>query len=155
MERYRAIIIRDGKLVVMKRVRNDNLFYVFPGGGLEGKETPEQCCKREVMEEFGIEVKPRKMIYYTKQANLIQGYFVCDWISEEIHKTDAEEYSIKDPTEYGTYEPTTIELKDIDKYNLLPTEVVDHLVQDLKDYGTELNRPLIQYECKFEIKKSK
>ena len=36
-------------------------YYVFPGGGREGEETYEEGTLREIKEEFGIEVKIRKI----------------------------------------------------------------------------------------------
>ena len=92
-ERYRGIIIKDDKIALMKRTKRGKRFYVFPGGGLEENETPEQCCKREVLEEFGINVEPQYMIYEITQKNTKQGFFVCKWIDGKIQKTDAEEYT--------------------------------------------------------------
>ena len=41
-ERYRAIIIKDGKLALMERRKNGRHYWVYPGGGLEGNETKEE-----------------------------------------------------------------------------------------------------------------
>lgn len=146
-ERYRAIIIKDGKLAVMERHKNGRHYWVFPGGGLEGKETPAECCEREVMEEFGIEVKAKNMIYFMEQESTLQGFFVCDWISGNIHKTDAVEYSSYNPDVYGTYNPILINLNELDKYpTLYPKEIAAQLKKDLEKYGTELNRPLLNFK---------
>ncbi len=146
-ERYRAIIIKDGKLVVMERFKNGRHYWVFPGGGREGEETEAECCEREVMEEFGIEVKAKKMIYFMEQSGTLQGFFVCDWINGEIHKTDAVEYSSYDPDVYGTYNPTTINVDELENYpTLYPQEIAEQLIKDLKQYGTELNRPLLNFK---------
>ena len=146
-ERYRAIIIKDGNLVVMERHKNGRHYWVYPGGGKEGNETPEECCEREVMEEFGIEVKAKKMIYFMEQADTLQGFFVCDWTGGEIHKTDAVEYTSYKPDVYGTYNPTTIKLSEINKYpTLYPKEITAQLLKDLEKFGTELNRPLLNFK---------
>ena len=146
-ERYRAIIIKDGKLVVMERHKNGRHYWVFPGGGLEGNETPEECCAREVMEEFGIVVKVKNMIYFMEQADTLQGFFVCDWISGDIHKTDAVEYTSYNPDVYGTYNPTKINLNELDKYpTLYPKEITTQLKQDLKKFGIKLDRPLLKFK---------
>lgn len=147
-EKYRGIIIKDGKLLVMKRFKNNQNFYVFPGGTLEKDETEKQCCEREIFEEFGITVKAKNMIYKIKQGNTIQGFFVCDWISGDIHKTDAEEYTSNDINLYGTYEPTTIPLSEIKNCNIYPYEVKNQLLKDIQNFGLALNRPLIEFDCK-------
>lgn len=149
IERSRAIIIKNGKLVIMERRKKGRHFWVFPGGGQEPNETPEQCCIREVKEEFGIDVEIVRKIYDTTQGDFHQSYFVCKWISGEIHKTDAEEYTQKDVATYGTYEPTMVALKDIENLNILPHRIKLQLLDDLNKYGTELNRPCKKIICRW------
>lgn len=48
-----AIIVQDGKIALIKRVRDDEVYYVFPGGGIEEGETSEEATKREIYEELG------------------------------------------------------------------------------------------------------
>jgi len=53
-----AAIIKDqGKVLIARRAPGEKMagFWEFPGGKVEGAETPEQCLKRELHEEFGIE----------------------------------------------------------------------------------------------------
>ena len=38
-------------------------YYTFPGGGREGNETFEEGVKREVKEEFGIDVEVKELLY--------------------------------------------------------------------------------------------
>ena len=150
IERYRAIIIKDNNILLMRRCIENREFYVFPGGKLEENETPTQCCERELAEEFGIKVKVKKMIYLTHQLESKQGFFLCDWVSGKIHKTDAVEYTGKDNAHFGTYEPTTVPLTQIPDITLYPCEVAQHLNEDLQKFGTELQRPLIEFECVFK-----
>ncbi|HAY21665.1 MAG TPA: hypothetical protein DCY27_05775 [Desulfobacterales bacterium] len=53
-----AILINDGKILIAKRGPRDKLpnKWEFPGGKIEHRETPEECLKREMQEEFQIEV---------------------------------------------------------------------------------------------------
>lgn len=53
-----AIIIDSGKIFIAKRKPPGRLpgMWEFPGGKIENGETPEQCLKRELYEEFGIDV---------------------------------------------------------------------------------------------------
>ncbi len=54
-----AILIKEDKILIAKRPADDKLPYKweFPGGKIEAGETPEACLKREMYEEFGIEVR--------------------------------------------------------------------------------------------------
>ena len=51
-----AIIIKGGEILLIKRVKPDRTYWVFPGGGLEEGETIEEGLKREVYEETGLNV---------------------------------------------------------------------------------------------------
>lgn len=53
-----AILIKDRKILIAKRKADDRQAnkWEFPGGTVEQDETPEACLKREIREEFGINV---------------------------------------------------------------------------------------------------
>ncbi len=144
----RGIIIKDNKLVVMQREKKGRRYCTFPGGHVEGNETNEECVVRELMEEFGIVVKPRRLIYGFESNGAMQGFFVLDWISGDIHKTDGEEY--QENRKNGFYNPTMIDLSKLVEKNLVPEEIRDLLLNDLKTYGKELNREyiVIKKQCK-------
>lgn len=149
MERYRAIIVKNGRIALMERHKNGNHFYVLPGGKREEFETEKECCQREVFEEFGIVVQAKNMIYEILQNETKQGFFVCDWVAGEIHKTEAEEYTKKDVSIYGTYNPNMFHIDNLESYNILPPEIKQQLIEDFKQYGEDLNeRPPIKIVCK-------
>jgi 8-oxo-dGTP diphosphatase len=53
-----AILINNGRLLIAKRRKGDKLAnkWEFPGGKIEVGETPEECLRREMEEEFQIKV---------------------------------------------------------------------------------------------------
>lgn len=55
--RMKALIINDDNIVL----GNENNILQFPGGHLESNETFEDCLKREVMEETGIEINDEEI----------------------------------------------------------------------------------------------
>jgi 8-oxo-dGTP diphosphatase len=54
--RATAIIIRNGKLLLIHRQKPGRDYYVLPGGGVELEESFEEACIREVKEETGLDV---------------------------------------------------------------------------------------------------
>ena len=67
--RCRAIIIDEGKLLVVKHTKNAT-FAVLPGGHLEWKEDIKECFRREIIEELGISPQIGKLLYIN---NFIDG----------------------------------------------------------------------------------
>ena len=54
-----AAIVRDGKVLVVRRARSPALnLYTLPGGGVEIGETLHEAVTREVLEETRLDVEP-------------------------------------------------------------------------------------------------
>jgi 8-oxo-dGTP diphosphatase len=54
-----AVIIDKGSVFIARRAPSERYGgkWEFPGGKLETGETPEECLRRELYEEFGIDTK--------------------------------------------------------------------------------------------------
>lgn len=54
--RASAIIIRDNKILLVHRKKDGREYWVFPGGGIEDYEKPEETVKREVFEGTNLRI---------------------------------------------------------------------------------------------------
>lgn len=73
-DRSRVVIAQDGKLALIKRIRNGTTYYVFPGGGIEPGETAEVAAMREAHEELGVNVRLGRLVA-TDRFNDVTVYF--------------------------------------------------------------------------------
>ncbi len=60
--RCRAVIVHDGKLLVVKNSRGSD-YYALPGGHLDPHESPETCMARELKEELGVEAQVGRLLF--------------------------------------------------------------------------------------------
>ncbi|MGB4547975.1 MAG: NUDIX hydrolase [Syntrophales bacterium] len=59
-----AIVIRDGKVLLVKRgVAPSKGLWAIPGGMIELGETIQQAAEREILEETGIHIQARDPVY--------------------------------------------------------------------------------------------
>ena len=133
--RVRAIILHEENFMTMYREYKDRKYYTFPGGGLEGDESEEECVKRECEEEFGIVVKPIKKVYiYDGRSE--EHFYLCSWVSGEFGSGKGEEFS--PDNKYGLYKPCMKAIKDIPNLPLMPKEVAQSFYQDYNNCGKDL-----------------
>ena len=146
----RGIIFKDGKLVVLKRVKNGETYYVFPGGHIDEGEISRDAAVREVKEETNVACVAVRPLYKSPHASGMNVFYLCSYKSGEVSKTDAEEYSEGyenqiglDGLAKGTFEPMLLDVAEIGNVDLKPNVVRDQLVKDIKRYGTHLTRQMI------------
>lgn len=138
--RVAGIIPMENGFAFMHRVGVQNHpigdYYTFPGGGQEENETLEDGTKREIKEELGIDVEAIKLLYQLedKENQKDEYFFLCKYIGGEFGTGDGPEFS-GDPryAHRGKYIPEIIQKEDIEKIQLLPREVKDKLVKDIKN----------------------
>lgn len=114
----RAIVIKDKKLLVIRRSKpNGRKYTVIPGGRLESGETPEDAVLREVEEETTLIINNPRLVFIEGPKGSFWGtqhIFLCDYVSGEVVLNPvSEEYAFQE-LGGGTYEPMWVEFNDID-----------------------------------------
>lgn len=136
MNRNRSvgIVIKDNKVLVMHRINKGDEYWVFPGGGQEEREAPDQTAVREIDEETTIKVNVGRLVYHiiwdTGEENF---FYLCDYISGEPKlRSDSEEIKqMKNGDQ--VYEPMWIEIDKLSKLKLYQLEVRDLFLNDYKN----------------------
>ncbi len=138
-ESCRAIIMTGDYLMTMHRVKKlpkgqYRSYSTFPGGGVDPGESLEDCVQREVLEEFGIVVKPIRKIYEYVDEESIQHFFLCEWVSGVFGSGEGPEMRGYHE-QYGHYYPTLVKVNDIHHFELLPDEVTKQMISDIDEVG--------------------
>lgn len=82
-----AVVIKQNKLLIAQRLPGQHLsgFWEFPGGKREAGETFGACLVRELNEELGMEIRPRRFLWQVDHhypARTVELHFyLCDWVS--------------------------------------------------------------------------
>jgi 8-oxo-dGTP diphosphatase len=104
-----AIIRRGGDLLVCQRKADAVLggYWEFPGGKLEGTETPEQAAMREAGEELGVTVRPTEtlppIIHQYSHAHVHLTPVICDLLAGEPRAIECQTFRWVPAQEVTTY----------------------------------------------------
>lgn len=142
MERIRVagVIFMNGGIALMhrkgvKKRKDLQEYYTFPGGGLEKGETLEEGTKREIKEEFGIEVKVIKKLYeiYSEKLHQKEYFFLCEYISGTFGTGNGPEFN-NDPKyiDCGEFLPEIVRIEELKNTLLLPEEIKEKLLDDIE-----------------------
>jgi 8-oxo-dGTP pyrophosphatase MutT (NUDIX family) len=139
MMRVRAgiVLIKENKVALIERHRAGLEYYVFPGGGVDEGESPEQAAIRETMEELGIEVVIKQKV---AEINLgpksRQIYFLVEHVSGEFGTGTGEEFTDSDPNDpdEGIYAPIWMPIAELQRHaNIYPVDLSKLVVKSVRD----------------------
>ncbi len=116
-----AVIEKDGKILIAKRRIGDRHGgrWEFPGGKIDVGETPEECLKRELKEELGIEAEVGEFIcassfkYMFVPLELL--VYKVRHISGKFRALDHDELKWVEPSELTKYDFVKADVKVVKK----------------------------------------
>lgn len=133
--RATAVVIKGDQVLLIHR-KNENEYHVFPGGGVEKGENPEQAVLRELKEETTIEVKIIKLLEHRLYDDGTENYsYLCEYVSGEPKLADdsPEKLEMKNGTQY--YNPIWVKISELaSMVNVWPDSARQELI---KVYGKE------------------
>ena len=111
-----AIIFKNTKVLIARRAPSEKFAgsWEFPGGKVEQGETPEQCLKRELREEFGVETLIKEYvgesIYEYSMGSIRLLAYLVDIVGGNINLCVHDDYN-------------WVDINDLLEYNLLPADI--------------------------------
>lgn len=106
--RSRVVLVREGQVALMRRARDGQDYYVFPGGGIEAGETAEAAAAREVWEELGACVRACVRVDRLLAVVTVRGvptyFFLARLVAGEIGMGGGPEYTLA-YAHRGTFTP--------------------------------------------------
>ncbi|MDO4546794.1 MAG: NUDIX domain-containing protein [Clostridia bacterium] len=133
----KALVIRDGKILLNRCRARYGVYYALPGGGQKYGETLSDAIKRELLEETGFSVTPQRMagVYeaITHRRNSIPDhkvyfFFLCTLNSAApLNPTHRDDYQLS--SEW-------VDLSEAASGRLFPKTVRDNLLKMIYCEGT-------------------
>jgi 8-oxo-dGTP diphosphatase len=131
----RAIVIKDGALLVMHRNKFGHEYYTLVGGGVDHGEHPEQSLYREIAEETGVRVANHRLVFVEDAGDMygIQYVYVCDYVSgEPALAPDAEEAHIS-ALGQNLYTPGWLPLAQLPQTEFMSHGLRDRILRCLRE----------------------
>ena len=109
-----GVILLQDRIILAQRKKGDHLegLWEFPGGKIEGGETPEEALIREIEEELGIRVKPEKVLFsltHSYPEKKVKLHFVLARTEENPKAIECQNVALVPPEE-------------VEKYSLAPAD---------------------------------
>jgi 8-oxo-dGTP diphosphatase len=126
-----VVLIENGNVALIERHRAGRHYYVFPGGGVDTGETPEQATIREMEEETGLRVTIRRKLAEVHFGPSEQLYYLVDRIDGEFGTGTGVEFTDSDPDDptEGIYIPVWMPVDELRQHeNVYPLDVAGLVV---------------------------
>ena len=125
--RAAAVIIKDGKVLLMHRIKDGREYFVFPGGKTEDTETPEEAMVREVHEEVTLEVLSidEEIVKRTNDEGNTEIYYLVTSFSGNVALGGEEKEIMNESNQYYPEWWDISEARSLS--NLYPAEILSKL----------------------------
>ncbi|HSJ37811.1 MAG TPA: NUDIX domain-containing protein [Planococcus sp. (in: firmicutes)] len=125
--RAALLIFEKGHLALIKRIRNGQTYYVFPGGGIEAGESPQAAAKREAMEELGVRVEIGPQVFETT-CSVGEHYFFASITGGNFGVATGKEFTDSERGR-GSYEAVWVPIEMLTAISLYPEALAVAILQ--------------------------
>ena len=111
----RAIIIKDQRLLAMKRNKFGLQYYTLVGGGIDAGEDAETALRRELREETSLEVGEVKLVFSEDAGDMYGQQFIytVEYVSGEPQLASDSEEALISAIGQNTFEPVWLTFNEL------------------------------------------
>ena len=131
--RAAVILLQDGKIALLERNRRGTRYFVFPGGGIDKGETPEQAAAREAVEELGLQVTIGRLVAEVSYQGMPQYFFLAEAAGGEFGSGHGKEMSSAAESDQGSYRPCWIPVTELTTLPVLPSIIARYVHNAYRD----------------------
>lgn len=126
-----VVLIKGGKILVLRSKYSGGEFYLLPGGGIEGMESLKETAIRETKEETNYDIKIQKLLYLQEWIDTSRGKNVL-YVIFLGKIAGGKETHLKDPAlEEGHISGIEwVDIKELHKLKFYPAEIIPLLQKD-------------------------
>jgi 8-oxo-dGTP pyrophosphatase MutT (NUDIX family) len=103
-------------VALIRRVRDGHTYFVFPGGGIRGDETPADAATREARAELGVRVVLGPRLLIEEFRGQTAHYFSALIVGGEFGSGTG----VGGASDGGTHEPVWMEIAELPHYDVRP-----------------------------------
>ncbi len=117
--------MKDNAVALIERRRGDVLYYLFPGGAVEGNESPTEALVREIREELGLRIEVDQLVAEVSYQGSVQYYFAARVIGGIFGTGYGREIVGPVAPDDGTYTPVWIPIAHLHDKPVHPKRAVE------------------------------
>jgi len=127
LKRAVGIIIKNDKILLIRRIKEGEEYYVFPGGGVM-EESVKDALIREINEELSLSVTIDKLLFKIENQGREEHYFL---VKEFIGKLKLGGEENERMNKNNQYYPQWISLRGLSRINNLYPELAKDKIMEL------------------------
>ena len=131
----RAIIIENGKILVMHRNKQGSQYYTLVGGRANQNESIEDALVREVKEETGLDVTSHQLVYTENHAEPYndQYIYLCEIAPHDsVAIQDTSEEAFMNKLSVNMHEPRWADVKGFERLPFRTPQLQTAIMMGLK-----------------------
>ncbi len=131
----RAIVLHEGKLLIMHRNKFGKEYETLPGGNVEIGETTESAVRREVKEETGMDLGSAELVFIEEagQPYGTQYIYLCEYVGGEPKLSPDSEEAAINKLGKNLYRPMWINVATLHQKPFLSKTLRDKLLQAVQN----------------------